>query len=264
VAPPALAGLDRGVPVEFSVNCVSPQYNSALVQEALLIDPRARDLVLLVRRWARDRGICHAARGHLAPYAWTQLAIYFLQVGVDGGALLPPLQGYKMVNRITVKRGGGEADAKRGRKTWAPPAPGSPAACLSVASLFRSFVRFYAEDIDWHKEAVSVRRGQRAEANLHLMVHMIKPEGKAPEPGPAIEDPFEPARNLGTSVSAGGAQRLRDELARARTLLEGGGDLRELLRPWVPPERERDDGDDGRGAAAEDAEDAEDAPRERG
>merc|ERR1719229_293557 len=99
---------------------------------------------------------------------------------------------------MTVRRGGGEEDARRGRKRWEPPAPGSPAAELSVAELFRSFVRFYTEDLAWQKEAVSVRLGQRAAANVHLMAHVIVHEDRDLEAGFAIEDPFEPARNLGT------------------------------------------------------------------
>ena len=39
-----------------------------------------QDLVLLVKRWAKHRGICHAAKGHLPPYAWSILCLHFLQV----------------------------------------------------------------------------------------------------------------------------------------------------------------------------------------
>eukprot|EP00429_Kryptoperidinium_foliaceum_P077272 CAMPEP_0176210752 /NCGR_PEP_ID=MMETSP0121_2-20121125/14303_1 /TAXON_ID=160619 /ORGANISM="Kryptoperidinium foliaceum, Strain CCMP 1326" /LENGTH=374 /DNA_ID=CAMNT_0017549789 /DNA_START=86 /DNA_END=1206 /DNA_ORIENTATION=+ len=78
------------VAFDLAVNCASPLHNAALIAECGRLDARARALVLLVRRWARDRAICHAAKGHLSPYCWTLMAIYFLQV--EG--LLPPLRGF--------------------------------------------------------------------------------------------------------------------------------------------------------------------------
>jgi len=241
MAPPALGGSSNSIPVDFSVNGVCPLYNAALVRECHSIDARARDLVLLVRRWAKDRGVSHAAKGHLSPYAWTLLAVYYLQVGLEGGPLLPPLQGFKMVNRMAVRRGGGESDEKKGKKRWTPPTPEMPEASMSVASLFAGFVRFYAEEIDWEREAVSVRLGQRKSANKHLMVHMVVNEEKHPEVGLSIEDPFEPARNLGTSVTSGGMSRFKEELGRANSLLRRRGLLSELLEPWAPTERDADE-----------------------
>ena len=34
----------------------------------------ARDLILLVRRWARDRGICHSSK---APIGYVYLFVFF-------------------------------------------------------------------------------------------------------------------------------------------------------------------------------------------
>merc|ERR1719277_329345 len=69
------------------------------------IDPRTKALILLVKRWAKDRGVCHAAKGHLSPYAWTLMVIYFLQVGVeDEGPLLPPLSGFAVSSGLSMKK----------------------------------------------------------------------------------------------------------------------------------------------------------------
>ena len=43
------------------------------------LNPLAEELILVIRRWAKDRGISHAAKGHLSPYAWMLLAVYYLQ-----------------------------------------------------------------------------------------------------------------------------------------------------------------------------------------
>merc|ERR1719498_1978284 len=98
-----------------------------LLQKCGKIDERARSLILLVRRWAKDRGISHAAKGHLSSYEWSLLAIFFLQAGVPEGALLPPLQ---------------ELD------TSAAPASSEK----SVGQLFEDFFRFYASSMDWASE----------------------------------------------------------------------------------------------------------------
>jgi len=77
---PASLGIhSESIPIDFSVNSTTPLYNAALLTECGQIEPRAKALILLVKRWAKDRGICHAAKGHLSPYTWTLLTIYFLQ-----------------------------------------------------------------------------------------------------------------------------------------------------------------------------------------
>lgn len=237
VAPVGLAGCSqRSIPVDFSVNCVSPLYNAALIQECTSIDTRSKDLVLLVRRWAKDRGICHVAKGHLPPYAWTLLTVYYLQVGFDGAPLLPPLQGFRMVSRMVVRHGGGD-DGK-----WVAPAANCAVAQMSVAALFCRFINFYSRGMSWQSEAVSVRLGRRAQTAASSMVPQSE-ESKR-ECCLSVEDPFEPERNLGTCVTPLGMTRLREELDRADALLESGCTWTELLEPWAPAGRDEEDGAD--------------------
>jgi len=270
MAPAALGGFDKSIPVDFSVNCVTPLYNAAVVTECGQIDARAKSLILIVRRWAKDRGICHAAKGHLPPYAWTLLAVYFLQVGFDDAPLLPPLRGYKMVNnRMVVQRGGADDDGRHGHSRWEPPGDRSSEASLSVGELFRAFVRFYAEAIDFQTEPISIRQGRRSTAppaaTSSASASSVSPPlaagvaissaavpdvavGQADASWPSIEDPFEPARNLGTSVSPVGLSRLREELARAHDILQRQRSLSDLLEPWAPSQdrdEEPEGGDDG-------------------
>jgi len=247
MAPAPLGVSGTGIPVDFSVNCTSCLYNAALLAESEELDPRASALALLVRRWAKDRGVCHAAKGHLPPYAWTLLAFYFLQVGVEGGPLLPPLHGFKQDTGLAVRIGGGDVDVRRGKKRWEAPPRGSPAPGLSVGELFQGFFHFYASEMEWQKEAVSVRLGRRAPANPHLMLHIMAREGDARtmEVGPSIEDPFEPARNLGTSMTLMGLSRMREEMERAQKLLaKGCPSLSALLEPWAPSDRREGSSDE--------------------
>jgi len=228
-----MAGMStQAVAFDFSVNCGMSLYNFALIDEISLIEPRAKDLILLVRRFAKDRGICHAPKGHLPPYAWTLLVVYYLQVGVEDGPLLPPLQGFKMVQGLIVRRG---TSTTRKELQF-------PVSDLSVSSLFYGFVNFYSMDsFDWHKEAISIRRAQRLSPALALERCHIAYEDGSSGFGPSIEDPFEPKRNVGASITAVGFSRLNEEFCRTRVLISEGASLSEILEPWVPPERPQDE-----------------------
>lgn len=248
LAPSALGAHSEAVPIDFSVNSTTPLYNAALLTECGQIEPRAKALILLVKRWAKDRGVCHAAKGHLSPYSWSLLTIYFLQVSdIEEGPLLPPLEGFARSYGLAGKPGANLAAAQASTKTkWnSQVAEGVPR--KTVADLFKEFVRFY-KDFDWRGEAVCVRLGKRGPPDLALPLHIVLHEdGKTTEVGPSIEDPFEPKRNLGECTTALSLERLREELTRAEALTSrlGAGEkgspepctLSELLEPWVPPER---------------------------
>lgn len=227
---------DNTIPIDFAVNAVTPLYNAALLTECGQIDKRARALVLIVRRWAKDRGICHAAKGNLPPYAWSLLAIYFLQVRGEeaDGSLLPPLKGFK----VSYGLAGGVSQETSAETR---PLPKVEAAESTPATLFMEFMRFYGSVLDWRKEAVSVRLGTRSPADLGLQLHIIiHPEGPS-EVGPSIEDPFRPERNLGTSMTSTGLRRMQKEIARANELFAQGASLSALLEPWVPSEQDAAD-----------------------
>eukprot|EP00913_Durusdinium_trenchii_P010054 g9434.t2 len=174
----------------------------------------ASQLMLLVRRWAKerwkgrsnrrgggqddvDRGISHAAKGHLSPYCWMLLAIYYLQ---EVGALKPGLGFLKASTDFSGSSG----------------------------ELLKGFMHFYAK-FSW-SEAISVRCGRRSSALLPCFVENV---GR-----PAIEDPFEAGSDLASGMHTGSLQRLMEEFQRASELCSGGASLAELLEPWVPPEEE--------------------------
>lgn len=217
------------IPLDLSVNCTTPLYNAALLTECGRLEPRARELVLLVKRWAKDRGICHAAKGHLPPYAWTLLTLYFLQTREDEeGPLLPSLKHFKATSGLL----GQEVSAAR--EPWTPRAYNGER--KTVGALFQEFVRFYAKIFDWRGEAVSVRRGRRAAPDLTLPLHLVlRDDGATPDVGITIEDPFVRGQNLGVCLTASSLARLQEELGRAMSMCETiEASLAALLVPWVP------------------------------
>jgi len=217
-SPDCVGGGGEAVPIEVSVNSAAPGFNSALLAECGLIDPRARGLALLVRRWAKDRGACHVAKGHLPPYAWTLLSIWFLQVGCEEGPLLPPVSEFEMSSSLVAsapKTHGGAPCA------WKPP---GDKAKRTVGELFKEFVRFYNTRFDFQRDSVSVWTGLPGAPRARSASSRW------------IEDPFDRQSDVCESLTEAGMAHLKEELARADALSDAGASLAELLEPWSPPE----------------------------
>lgn len=241
LAPPAMGASDVAIPVNFSINNSTPLYNMALLTECGQMDPRAKSLILLVKRWAKDRGICHASQGHLPPYAWSLLAIYFLQVGLDdadGCLPLPAVSSFEVGSGLL--HSDGPAALKRNGMARRPAAV--KATKRTMAELLKEFVRFYKWEFNWRNEAVSVLSGKRAPPNLYLEIHVVLHDDGTTSVCPTIEDPFDAKTNLGRYATAASLQRLFEELERADNLLTEGTSLTKLLEPWRPPEPEKTQG----------------------
>lgn len=238
LAPASLGVHSESIPIDFSVNTATPFYTAALLTESGQFDPRARDLILIVRRWAKDRGISHAAKGHLSPYAWTLLAVYFLQVSDDGqGSILPSLGKFKL-SSVLLKGRQQLQQLQQLQAQSGPPWKDSKGLVSnkSVAELFKDFVSFYNSRFDWRKEAVSVRMGRRAGPELSLQLHIVVDGSGSTVVGPSIEDPFVWKRNLSSCMTVMSISRLREEFARADDFCKREASLSDLLEPWVPPE----------------------------
>lgn len=234
LVPSSLGLSDDAIAIDFTVNSPTPLFYAALFTECGQIDPRAKDLILLVRRWARDRGISHAARGHLPPYAWTLLVIYFLQVGLEcegeENGILPAFTSFAS-SAIAGQAGEAASSAVRSRSS----------ACTSekpVGLLFQEFIRFYYRRFNYRTEAASIRLGKRAAPNLNLPLHIVlASHDSTSHVAPSIQDPFMPNKNIATCMTAEGLERFHEEMARAYGILcqQEGGSLATLLQLWAPP-----------------------------
>jgi len=223
------------IPIDLYVNNLTPIYNAALFSECKRLEPRATALILLVKRWAKDRGICHASRGHLSPYLWRLLTIYFLQLGVKGESpLLPPVETFDAFAKL-AEINDEDTDIKQAiafaNKADAS-APSSEK--MSIGALFKQFLNFYAA-FDWATEAVAVRKGVYAPAGNVDPSHAALDSSGQTKVTPTIDDPFEQHRNLGICMTTDSFNRLKDELARAAKLCAEDASLADLLQLWAPP-----------------------------
>jgi len=245
LAPAELGIFGEAVPIDLSVNTVAPLHSAALLTECGQIDMRTKELLVLVRRWAKDRGICHHPKGHFSPYIWSLLSIYFLQVGDrEEGPLLPQLDGFEATSNLMAHKAAagskvnGAVPASQ-RTKWRSSCSDATLK-QSAAGLLRSFMKFYAEEFDWKQEAVCVRLGKRVAPALTLPIHIIMDDSsKSTQVGPSVEDAFEPTNNLGACMTSWSFQRMKEELSRANNILSNeSASLSTLLEPWTPPASE--------------------------
>eukprot|EP00427_Karlodinium_veneficum_P006049 CAMPEP_0169179552 /NCGR_PEP_ID=MMETSP1015-20121227/67693_1 /TAXON_ID=342587 /ORGANISM="Karlodinium micrum, Strain CCMP2283" /LENGTH=461 /DNA_ID=CAMNT_0009254591 /DNA_START=24 /DNA_END=1405 /DNA_ORIENTATION=+ len=199
---PELGFFTEGVPVDFSINALMPFYTSALLTESGKIEPRAKAIMLFVKRWAKDRGICHVAKGHLSPYMWSLLVMYFLQVR-DDGPLLPPLANFAISSGLLP-----QSPTTPPSDCTAADVSGDADGNLSIGELFNEFVTFYCKHFDFRNEVVCVRLGRRAHPEPHLPIHVVlDANGNQCQLVPAIEDPFNQKSNLSTLMNAMSLER---------------------------------------------------------
>mmetsp|Transcript_1052 Transcript_1052/g.1845 ORF Transcript_1052/g.1845 Transcript_1052/m.1845 type:complete len:480 (+) Transcript_1052:124-1563(+) len=223
LVPSELKIFETAVPIDISVNAATPLHSAALVSECGNLNPQSKELILLIRRWAKDRGICHAPKGHLSPYVWSLLVVYYLQVA-QKDPLLPPVAEFQAIKDLLP------TGAAKTAQAWH-----CKASELTAAELLKGFMQFY-NSFPWKSEAVCVLRGSKGPMPLSLPIHIIEHEDgpKTTECGPNIEDPFAPKKNLGSGMTWWSWLRMKEELARANTLLEQDTSLSTLLAPWSP------------------------------
>eukprot|EP00448_Togula_jolla_P021664 CAMPEP_0170588874 /NCGR_PEP_ID=MMETSP0224-20130122/11062_1 /TAXON_ID=285029 /ORGANISM="Togula jolla, Strain CCCM 725" /LENGTH=478 /DNA_ID=CAMNT_0010912619 /DNA_START=90 /DNA_END=1526 /DNA_ORIENTATION=+ len=212
LTPPVPACGDQSIFIDFSVNSATPLYLHKLVSICGSLDHRAESMILLVRRWAQDRGIAHATAGHLSDYAWALLTVFFLQVAPGSDVVLPPITWESEIEAPQTA-----------------PAEAEGSALKSTAELLQEFFAFYAKDFDWENEAVSVRLAQRG--GKQIPVHSVMDEVKN-QAAPTIEDPFDPTKMLSIEKKSC-IGSLHEELGRAYELCARKASLSELLEPWT-------------------------------
>ncbi|GJJ69573.1 terminal uridylyltransferase [Entomortierella parvispora] len=133
-------------------------WNTRLLRAYCKIDSRVRDIVVIVKHWAKRRKINNPYTGSLSSYAYVLLVIHVLQrrgvlpnlqsiVPGDGDIPIWDCQGF---NRYFF-----EDVANLGRY-WQPTPEGLQ---QSVGELLYEFFRYYASDFKYTTHAVSIRSG---------------------------------------------------------------------------------------------------------
>jgi len=203
----------EALPLDVAVNAETPLYAAALLSESAQWDQRAKQLILLVRRWAKDRGICHAAKGYLSPYHWSLLVIYFLQVHPE--RVLPPLTSFTAYQQLSQASSSAVANSP-GEMTQGK---------AHTSKLLKDFMYFYC-NFDWKNEMINPIFGRRGPSTF---------QEDSTQPSPLIlRDPFGPC-NLGRRISTSSFSRIKDEFERASDICSEGSSPGKIFELWVPP-----------------------------
>ena len=202
-----------------NVNNVAALENTRMIKTYIQIDERVRPLAMIIKHWTKQRLLNDAGiGGTISSYTWICLIINFLQT--RNPPILPALHSlpFREVDKTTGQTShsgfADDVDKLRGF---------GDANKESVGQLLFHFFRLYGHEIDYEKEAISVRQGKR-----------ILREEKGWHPGGGqkegtnrlcVEEPFNVERNLGNSADDYAWHGLHLEIRRAFDLLADGQQL---------------------------------------
>lgn len=242
------------IEINLSFNHEVVIHNSALLRAYSSISPRVRELVVLVKHWAKRREINDALQGSLSSYSYVLLVIAFLQ----SQNLLPDLQNPSI--EVFPTRPLPERITDNGRcSTWFfedgmegiryDNVFGKYTQALNakpLAELIATMFDFYLYDVNYVTDLVSISRmvkGRIFLQNDDIKIVTLEPNfkqrlfvtkrqyfkndkdkldirGLRKRTWLAIADPFEIGRVLGTS--ARGMETITKEMKRALALLHEG------------------------------------------
>jgi DNA polymerase sigma len=214
---------ELGLACDMNVNNTLALENTRMVRTYIDIDPRVRELAMIVKHWTRRRIVNDAAfGGTLSSYTWICLIIAFLQL--RSPPVLPCL--HQSPHKIPKPDGtlpdfadDVEKLAGFGNKNKA-----------SAAELLFQFFRFYAHEFDYDKHVLSVRQGKlltKHEKKWHYAINNQL----------CVEEPFNTSRNLGNTADEYSFHGLHIELRRAFDLISVAN-LEEACEQYVFPKEE--------------------------
>ncbi|KAG0215669.1 hypothetical protein BGX28_008915 [Mortierella sp. GBA30] len=251
-------------------------WNTRMLRAYCKIDERVRDIVVIIKLWAKRRKINNPYTGSLSSYAYVLLVIHVLQKRgvlpnlqsiVVGSGSIPfwPCQGF---NRYFFE------DIPNLARYWQP----TPEALgQSVGELLYEFFRYYASEFRYATQVVSIRSGGLLTKEAKEWTKDFtqsqnqqyqQQQQQQPQPEPltetedqvqtpptsdakpvvknrylfCIEDPFELDHNVGRPVDRYSLFTIRGEFMRAAKILSRNGDgaiTRLCMERDVPAHQER-------------------------
>ncbi|EWZ86753.1 hypothetical protein BFJ70_g12478 [Fusarium oxysporum] len=214
---------ELGLACDMNVNNTLALENTRMVRTYIDIDPRVRELAMIIKYWTRRRIVNDAAfGGTLSSYTWICLIIAFLQL--RSPPVLPAL--HQSPHKLPKPDGttpdfADDIDklAGYGKKNKS-----------STAELLFQFFRFYAHEFDYDKHVLSVRHGKlitKHEKKWHYAINNQL----------CVEEPFNTSRNLGNTADDYSFRGLHMELRRAFELISVAN-FEEACEQYVFPKEE--------------------------
>lgn len=208
--------------------------NTRLLREYCNADERVVKLCLLVKSWAKARGLNDAYRGTLSSYCYTLMCINFLQRRQP--PILPCLQDAKWNSNPKRLVNGWDCSFAEIHYGMFPDPPNRE----SLGHLLYHFFLHFACVHDYSRDVLSVRTGGKINKRAKGWTTRVGRERHLV----CVEDPLETSHDLGRNVDKHSLRVLRHEFSRAAVILESSSrPLDDLL---LPAEEQRSQPDETR------------------
>ncbi|KAK2956689.1 hypothetical protein BLNAU_8323 [Blattamonas nauphoetae] len=211
-----------------------------LIRTYCSFDPRVRPFLLLVKRFAKAKGIAQAARQTLSCHAWNLSCLCFLQI--CNPPIIPNLQSEDYISAsdqtLVIDRMCGESHIRfssdmgpwQSRQAGLIPNPNSKLQSISprpineqsLGSIFLSYLEFLGMHYD-NKMALSLKHGGLV--STESISHLIKQEHRPSRY--VIVEPFEFMRNAAVSVQK--TAYIKKPVTAAAKYLQAGGSFLQLI-----------------------------------
>lgn len=190
---------------DMNVNNTLALENTRMIKTYVDIDWRVRPLAMIIKHWTKRRVINDAAfGGTLSSYTWICMIINFLQL--RSPPILPCLHEWKEKHPNSCSKGSAFADNMAHLRDFGKDNK------QSLGELVFQFFRFYAHDINYDVDVVSVRSGK-------LLTKETKGWAISFNNSLCVEEPFNTSRNLGNTADDFSFRGLHLELRRAFDLI---------------------------------------------
>ncbi len=224
------------IPIDISINNSLAIHNTNLLKLYNDCDVRVRPFVLSIKNWALHRGICNAAYGTFSSYAWTLIALQFLQT--CNPPILPNIQQGE--NRILKEVEGTTYDLTMNEE---------PNELIkfenksNIGQLIINFFDQFSKEWPWEENVISLRSGKmisrkekRWEEKKPKLIDALIDENKLRlgKHSLPVEDPFDHLHDLSRVLRTEGVMDIREEFLRAYNVLCDGGSWSELTKTKFP------------------------------
>lgn len=213
-----------GLKCDINVNSSAAIRNTLLIQKYVELDPRVRQLLLLVKHWAKERLLNDAKGGTLSSYCWSMIVLSFLQTREP--PVIPSLHSI-----YYDKLAGSHNDTEAAAIPTRVVINGLDCSFYddlksldfrsdnndTAASLFYQFFHFMALEFDYDTQVMSVRSGSVLSKISKDWTSIVKGQFNYL----CVEEPFVISRNLANNVDAISAEGLIREFGRALAILSG-------------------------------------------
>ncbi|KAK7285168.1 hypothetical protein RJT34_19929 [Clitoria ternatea] len=225
----------QGVSCDISINNLPGQMKSKILLWINRIDGRFRDMVLLVKQWARAHKINNSKAGTFNSYSLSLLVIFHFQTCVP--AILPPLKDIYPGNMVdalmgvrddavnliaqTCEANINQFISDKSRSINRKPLP----------ELFVEFLRKFVQMDSWAPElGISPYTGQweQIKNNMRWLPKTYQI---------FVEDPFEQPQNTARSVSAGQMKKISEAFLRTYSLLNSKNPTPDSLLTHLAPQQ---------------------------